>query len=317
MFASRDFKERWFRLRNGLLSYFEDEAFSKPLGFIDLRAVGQLRVVPFVDADSIKSLYEFVLVTADRDWALAATSASERELWLAALRDHCPLLSHACTTPEVDTKSGDRASAASSAPAHIASIPHPARAAPLPQRPAQPRSHGEAWAPVPLVARPLDILVVVLNCFFTFSCLFIELPYCQRDPNPLIPPADGLAWPFMMQEMHQFASKNNPLFLHRPVWMRFATCISAVCFAPCYVMIAITFWRGIDVARLPILCFLGAKVYALVFYHTMEFSGSSMPPPNPLAYWGAEAPYLLGIVLTFHRMRIERPFSFRCKSKCD
>eukprot|EP00937_MAST-01D_sp_MAST-1D-sp2_P004484 g4484.t1 len=115
----------------------------------------------------------------------------------------------------------------------------------------------------------------------------------------------------MMQPTHEFASRHNPIFYARPAWIRVATCFSGVVFAPCYLAIAVSFWFGLDGARVPILCFVTAKIYALLFYHTMEYcgGGEGSPPPNHVAYWGAEAPYLLGVALVLHRLRAARPFS--------
>jgi hypothetical protein len=49
------------------------------------------------------------------------------------------------------------------------------------------------------------------------------------------------------------------------------------------------------------------KLYALAFYHAMEFT-SATPPPQLLPYWLPEGPYLLALGASLWRMR--HPGSF-------
>ena len=155
------------------------------------------------------------------------------------------------------------------------------------------------------MSRYLDLLVVVLNAFFIFSCVAVERVYCLSPINPLAEPVSGA---FMMAETAAFAKDCNPLFLARPAWLRFATCISAFCFAPCYLAFMVAFGMGdgaLRAIRTPALCFLTVKVYALVSYHGLVFFGGEASPPAGAAaaqYWSAEAPYLLGLSLALRRL---------------
>lgn len=154
-----------------------------------------------------------------------------------------------------------------------------------------------------MAPRGLDYLVVLLNCFFIFSCVAVERVYCLAERNPLEDPVSDA---FMMAETADFAKACNPLFLARPPWLRFATCVSAFTFAPCYLCIALSFAMGtawLRKIRTAALCFFSVKVYALVLYHGVVFFGGEAPaPPLPLKYWSAEAPYLLGLGLALHRL---------------
>mmetsp|Transcript_20606 Transcript_20606/g.28533 ORF Transcript_20606/g.28533 Transcript_20606/m.28533 type:complete len:168 (-) Transcript_20606:528-1031(-) len=148
---------------------------------------------------------------------------------------------------------------------------------------------------------PADILVVFLNCYFVFSCVFIESNYCW---DPLI----STDTRFMMPETYKYVREYNPYFLSRPEWLRVATCFSASGFVWGYFMILIGFLFRLNIFRVPILLFLGMKFYAIVFYHVMEFN-SDLPPPSLLNYWGPEAPYLLSLALVLFRMSKHMPFS--------
>ena len=45
-----------------------------------------------------------------------------------------------------------------------------------------------------------------------------------------------------------------------------------------------------------LLIFTGIKLYALGFYHYMEFS-SDIPPENLIPYWATEGPYLVSMIM--------------------
>ncbi len=104
-----------------------------------------------------------------------------------------------------------------------------------------------------------------------------------------------------MAETLDFVSQHNKLFLARPDWMRNATCFSAYGLGCGYLLILFTTvtnaWKKMTV---PILMMLGAKIYALLFYHFMEFTHPTLAPAatSLVAYWSAEGPYAVGILLT-------------------
>lgn len=77
--------------------------------------------------------------------------------------------------------------------------------------------------------------------------------------------------------------------------MRVATCFSFSIFSIGYLLTI--YYVITKKARTLVLLFLGAKIYALCFYHVMEFM-SDMPPRNLVPYFAVEGPYLLSIILT-------------------
>lgn len=100
----------------------------------------------------------------------------------------------------------------------------------------------------------------------------------------------------------QFCEKYNPLFLHRPEWMRVATCVSAYGYCPFYAITLVAALTGTLRRLKPILLlFIGAKLNAIAFYHYMEFTSPS-PPPNPAAYFAVEGPYLVSIALVLYSL---------------
>jgi hypothetical protein len=128
----------------------------------------------------------------------------------------------------------------------------------------------------------------------------VEMNYCHgpMDPN------DGR---FLMKETWDFCSKHNKLFLSRPDWMVHATCASAYLFSFGYVCVLVATvtnaWRRLS---LPILLFIGAKIYAILFYHYMELTHPTLAPApeSMLPYLSVELPYLISMVLVISKVAV-------------
>lgn len=126
--------------------------------------------------------------------------------------------------------------------------------------------------------------------------LTVERYYCH---SPLGDGDDR----FLVPATVAFCRANNPYFLRRDEWLRVATCASAYLFWPGYVLIAIAAlakaWHRL---RVPLLVFIGAKTYAIFYYHFMEFFVSEDPPPNLVPYFAVEGPYVFSIVAVLFRV---------------
>ena len=154
---------------------------------------------------------------------------------------------------------------------------------------------------VPLWNRPIDIIIVLLYGYFLFSCIFIERFYCEA---PL--QEDDADW--LLKATYEYSEKYNPLFLSRPEWLRSATCVSAYVLGFGYIVGVLTFLKGIESMRIPLLMFCSFKLNALLLYYHLEFFGS-MPAPNIVMFLAPEGPYLISLFLTMFRMRTAHPFS--------
>ena len=141
----------------------------------------------------------------------------------------------------------------------------------------------------------LDVFLGLLQIYFLLMNFTVERFYCH---GPLL---DGDKR-FLVPETISFCAQNNKLFLARPDWMVSATCISAYCLASGYVfllyVIAYGKWRQ---CAIPLLLLLGAKIYAIGFYHFMEFT-SSTPPGNLVAYFSVEGPYIVSMAIVLYRV---------------
>ena len=140
-----------------------------------------------------------------------------------------------------------------------------------------------------------DLFLAGLQCYFITMNWTVERSYCSA-------PIEETSDCFLCPETYEFCTAHNPLFLARPEWLRLATCFSSYVFCIGYLVIlhaALTdSWGKL---RAPILLFIGAKLYALIYYHTMEFT-SETPPQGLGAYFGVEGPYLLAGVLVIRKV---------------
>ena len=156
-----------------------------------------------------------------------------------------------------------------------------------------------------------DILIIILQLYFILMNVTVERAYCAA---PLVP-GDSR---FLIADTINFCQQYNPLFQARPEWMVTATCASAYGFLPFYIIIIfaalLNRWRAL---QLPIAAFVGCKIYALGFYHYMEFT-SSMPPAHLVPYFAVEGPYLLSLallVISLHRSSGKAQVDERAKQK--
>lgn len=126
-------------------------------------------------------------------------------------------------------------------------------------------------------------------------CATVENTYCNAE---LTEESTG----FLIPESYEFCTTNNPYFLERPEWLRQATCVHKNIFWMFYLLIFVTTLQDKwFVCQLPLSLSLGAKLYAIFFYHLMEFT-SHAPPPNPVVYFASEGPYLVSMSMVAYKL---------------
>ena len=127
--------------------------------------------------------------------------------------------------------------------------------------------------------------------------LTVERSYCDR---PLVDKDPG----FLMQQTYDFSVENNRLFLQRPEWLQKATCLHCWFFPYYYAAVLVTtlldLWH-VRPLQMIFLLFVGAKLYALGFYHYMEFT-SEIPPQHLVPYFATEGPYLVAIGMVLYNI---------------
>jgi hypothetical protein len=142
-----------------------------------------------------------------------------------------------------------------------------------------------------------DILLILLLCYFLLMNATVERYYCHEG-GPFSPSDTR----FLVKETIDFSVKFNPLFLSRPEWMVKATCVSAYVLSIGYLFImGVTLFGAWRQCRTIVMLFLGAKLYAIGFYHLMEFTSPDIKlrPQHLVPYFAVEGPYVLSMLVTF------------------
>ena len=143
----------------------------------------------------------------------------------------------------------------------------------------------------------VNYIIAALQVTFMFTSATVERAYCigPLQPDDTTP---------LVQQTIEFCRDYNPLFEARPTWLVDATCIHAYGFWILYSTIFVTAildkWNLFPL-QIMICLGIGAKLYAVIFYHYMEFT-SEMPPPSPLIYFSAEGSYIVSIILVFYKI---------------
>ena len=154
------------------------------------------------------------------------------------------------------------------------------------------------------------IVLCALQVYFVLMNLTVERSYCNR---PLVDDDPS----FLMKETYDFSVANNVLFLERPEWLLKATCLSSWVLIYFYVAVFLTVlldaWH-VRPLQMILLVFVGAKIYAVGFYHYMEFT-SHVPPQNLVPYFAAEGPYLVSIAMVIYNVYMADPKASAEKAK--
>ena len=145
----------------------------------------------------------------------------------------------------------------------------------------------------------LNLVIAALQVIFILMNFTVEREYCD---GPLDPNSSTL----FVKDAYDFGVAYNPMFHDRPDWLVKATCVHAYGF---WILYSIIFYLAVTdgwarskfLSQVVVPVFLGAKVYAILFYHFMEFT-SDTPPPKLVPYFGAEGGYLVSMGLVFYKL---------------
>jgi hypothetical protein len=114
--------------------------------------------------------------------------------------------------------------------------------------------------------RPIDRVLVGCFCLFAFTSLVME-PYFvfgvdyHRVGDPF-----AAGWLL-------YATRWDPAFLDRPLFLRIICAIDLFVFGPFYLVLVYAFVKRRDWIRIPALIYVSAIVYSTVVYFAWEFIG--------------------------------------------
>jgi emopamil binding protein len=162
--------------------------------------------------------------------------------------------------------------------------------------------------PVPLRRRRWDLFFVgffLVNLGFITYVVDLE-QLVIADPrhfhHPLWPPAS------MVDLVHAYGTRYDPLLIARPPFWRMTIWIDAVLFGPFYLAATYAFLRGRDWIRVPALVWSGMML-ANVLIILMEERYGAWAAPNFAVVLGLNLPWLLLPVAVVFRLRRDHPFT--------
>jgi hypothetical protein len=182
---------------------------------------------------------------------------------------------------------------------------------PSTDRPAVGQAANLPAPPVPLGQRKLDWLFLgffLINLFFiTYIVDLEQLVIADPSPGqfayPLWPPAA------LVDLVHWWGHRFDPVLLARPVWWRATIWIDALFFGPYYAVALYAFVRGRDFIRLPSLVWASVMMTNVTIILFEELLGPHATPARGVVLL-ANAPWLLFPLLMLWRMgRLEAPFA--------
>ena len=112
---------------------------------------------------------------------------------------------------------------------------------------------------------------------------------------------------------YSYASVNDPLFLHPPIWMRFVTGLSAFVYAPFYLILVYALIKGKNWIQLFSVIYgsLIVGITGVVVFGVEFFGERQWRTPHPWNFLAFNLPYVLIPLLLIVRMRKPEPFSRR------
>ena len=109
---------------------------------------------------------------------------------------------------------------------------------------------------------------------------------------------------------YSYASVNDPLFLHPPVWMRFVTGLSAFVYGPFYLLLVYCLIKGKNWIQLFSVIYgsLIVGITGVVVFGVELFGEQQWRTPHPVSFLAINSPYVLIPLLLIIRMRKPQPF---------
>jgi hypothetical protein len=151
--------------------------------------------------------------------------------------------------------------------------------------------------------RPFDLVLVAFFALFAFTSLVME-PYFvfgvdyHRAGDPF-----AAGWLL-------YATRWDPAFLDRPLFLRIMCGIDLFVFGPFYFVLIYAFAKERDWIRIPGLVYVSAIVYSTVEYFAWEFIGERNRA-DMLMVVGCNIPYTLVPLALGWRLRNPQPFAPR------
>ena len=158
---------------------------------------------------------------------------------------------------------------------------------------------------LPLKNRKFDYLFIVFFSWAFITCIIsdaiptlgvVESPHSSN---------------ILARWNYSYASVNDPLFLHPPVWMRFVTGLSAFVYAPFYLLLVFALLKAKNWIQLFSVIYgtLIVGITGVIVFGVEFFGEQQWRTPHPWSFLAFNLPYVLIPLLLIIRMRKPAPFA--------
>ena len=157
---------------------------------------------------------------------------------------------------------------------------------------------------LPLKNRKFDYLFIVFFSWAFITCII-------SDAIPTLGVVESPHSPNLLARLnYSYASVNDPLFLHPPIWMRFVTGLSAFVYAPFYLVLVYALLKGKEWIQLYSVIYgtLISGITGVVVFGVEFFGEAQWRTPHPFVFLCYNAPYVIIPILLIVRMRKPLPF---------
>jgi hypothetical protein len=157
---------------------------------------------------------------------------------------------------------------------------------------------------LPLKQRKFDYLFLVFFSWAFITCIISDaIPTLGVVESPH-------SGNILARLNYSYASVNDPLFLHPPIWMRFVTGLSAFVYAPFYLVLVYSILKGKEWIQLFAVIYgtLISGITGVVVFGVEFFGEPQWRTPHPWVFLAYNGPYVLIPLLLIIRMRKPLPF---------
>jgi EXPERA (EXPanded EBP superfamily) len=156
-----------------------------------------------------------------------------------------------------------------------------------------------------LKERKIDFLFIV---FFSWAAISSAI----SDAIPTLGIVEAkTSHNFLARLNYSYASVNDPLFLHPPVWMRFVTGLSTFVYGPFYLLLVYALIKGKNWIQLYAVIYASviSVVTGVIVFGTELFGEPEWRTAHPISFLAINSPYVLIPTFLLIRMRKPEPFA--------
>jgi hypothetical protein len=167
------------------------------------------------------------------------------------------------------------------------------------------------YSPLPLSKRPIDIAIIIffsINLFFITYIVDLEqlvIANANHFQYPRWPPAK------MIDLVHWYGRKFDPVLIARPAWWRATIWIDALFFGPFYVFAIYAFAKGLKWIRFGSIVWASVMLTNVTIILFEEVQGAYASPDLSRVFLANAAWIIFPVIVLYRMWKSEEPFCLK------